>query len=445
MRFIAILRKDLKRMVGDRRAFAVNLLLPLLLTAIMGASFGGGFFGKGGISAIPVALVAADLPPMLRDRLAEGLEESGFFDVTWADSLDADRMVRQGEAAAAVVLPPDAGLRFLDGADISVAVWKDPASPLKAGIVEQVLTRGLVRYQAGEAAYLALWPDDDWSAAGSTEEFSFQEFLSGDFADVWRRWRRADTDPVLAETRARITRVMDRQVALSDALSSQVVVVDAQDQAQAAGAGEADDLNLYNVFLPGFAVFFLMFSVAAGARDLHREKVRGTLQRQLMGPVKPVQILLGKWGSAALQGMFMLTVLFLLGATLFQVNLGPDPWSLLVIIILTNTATAGLFLLLALVTPNEKTMDNLSTVIILVFALLGGTFVPIDAMPAWMQGVGQVALNYWANLGFTNVVAKNIPLAEATLPVVVLGWTTLVLMAANIFIFRFRLRRGGLG
>ncbi len=39
-------------------------------------------------------------------QVAEGLRESGFFEVSWADSLSADQMVRRGEVTAAVVLPP---------------------------------------------------------------------------------------------------------------------------------------------------------------------------------------------------------------------------------------------------------------------------------------------------------------------------------------------------
>ncbi|NTU62997.1 MAG: hypothetical protein HGB05_06240 [Chloroflexi bacterium] len=47
-------QRDLRRMAADRRALIVNLALPLVLTAVMGLSFGGGVFGKKGLSAIPV-------------------------------------------------------------------------------------------------------------------------------------------------------------------------------------------------------------------------------------------------------------------------------------------------------------------------------------------------------------------------------------------------------
>ena len=99
MHVVILAIKDLKRLVSDRKALVVNLILPLVLTFIMGLSFGGGIFGsQGGISAIPVAIVTGDLPELLKDRFAEGMTESGFFTVTYADSTQADLLVREGKA-----------------------------------------------------------------------------------------------------------------------------------------------------------------------------------------------------------------------------------------------------------------------------------------------------------------------------------------------------------
>jgi len=441
MRLTALVRKDLRRMAADRRALLVNLTLPLLLSFIMGLSFGGGVFGGGGLSEIPVVMVGEGLPEPVRERLGAALAETGFFAAQWADSAEAARRVREGDAAAAVVLPPDLTRRFLRGEELAVAVWKDPGSPLKADIVEQILGRMLARYQAGEAAYLALWPDDAYAAADG-EARGWEDVLDGGFSEAWRRWRSPEGDPQLRETAERFLRSVDHNLALAGALGREQVVLRVHDKAPArAGAG---DVNLFDYFLPGFAVFFLMFGVAAAARDIHRERDRGTLQRQLLSPLTGLQFLAGKWLAAALQGAAQLLVLFLAGAMLFQVNLGPDPWSLLTLVVLGSTAAAGFFVLMALVTPTEKVMDNLSTVVILVAAMLGGNMMPIDALPAWVHGVGRFVFNYWINLGFSNVVAKNRGLAEAPAPAVVLAAVTLLTLGLALAAFLVRRRRGGL-
>ncbi len=89
-------------------------------------------------------------------------------------------------------------------------------------------------------------------------------------------------------------------------------------------------------------------------------------------------------------------------------------------------------------------MDNLSTVVILISAMIGGNFMPLDAMPAWVHGVGRFVFNYWANRGFADIVVANQGLTEAVLPILILASLTVTLFAINLVVFSLRARRGGL-
>jgi ABC-2 type transport system permease protein len=437
-----IIQKELQRMVSDRKALVINLSLPLLLTFIMGLSFGGGVMGGSGISAIKLLFVGEDLPEPLQTRLAQGLDESGFFKVDWTDSLTADAMVRSGEVVAAIYFPPDFMGEFFQEEELSIEIWKDPASPLKAGIVEQMLERPMSRYQAGEAAFRSLWPDSE-DAWDEDSEKSINEFFSGDFNDIWQRFRHRGNDQQWDRVVEQMALTMDRQVLLSDAMQVEVISLKIQDKE--AEEGEAKSTrNLYNYFMPGFAVFFLMFAAAASARDLLRERKQGTLQRQLVSPVSQQMILLGKWVAATVQGTAMLMVLFLLGAILFNVNLGPDPFTLMMGIFLTSSAAAGIFLFMALASPTEKIMDNISPIFILVSAMLGGNMVPLDSMPAWAQSAGQFVFNYWANLILNNTVARDMGLYDQVQPVVILSSISMVFLLLSFILMGIKSRKGGL-
>lgn len=444
MRIFTVTAKDLRRFLGDRRALVVSLALPLVLTFIMGLSFGGGMFGSSGISAIEVALVGEGLPTALRDRLTEGLEESGFFAATWADSATADKWVRHGDVSAALVFPDDLLKRFLRFEDVPVQVWQDPGSPLKSGIVASVVSRALRSYQAGEAAYLALWPEDRSDPADSSSAQLLESYFAGDFATLWKKWRRSDEDPVWVEFQNRTGRIMDRQIALGDALGQPAVVLQVQDKVPAEESVGSGDVNLFNYFLPTFAVFFLMFGAAAATRDVHRERAAGTLQRQLLSPLAAAEFILGKWLSATVQGLFQLMVLFLAGALLYQVNLGSDPWSLPVAVLLTCTTAASVFLFLAVLSRNEKISDNLGTIVVLVSAMLGGNMVPIDQLPPWIHSIGRLFFNYWANLSFSQVMVADENLFDKPLPVFILVGATVALLSASLLVFTIRQRRGGL-
>lgn len=442
MLIVALVRKDLQRILRDRKALVVNLALPLVLTAIMGLSFGGSGDGKSGISAIPIAMVADNMPGFLKDKLATGLEESGFFTVTWTDSASAEAAVRSGRVAAALVMPDGLLADVLDGREVAVQLWKDPGSPLKSGIVQQILERGFVRYQAGAAAYEALWPED--RQAGEHSGFSVNDYFAGDFNTIWKRFREAKSDTALQEAGDQFLTVMDHQVALSDALASPQIKLTVHDKSVLSEATDEGGANLFDYILPSFAVFFLMFAVAAGARDVHREKVQLTLQRQLLSPMRGFQFIVAKWLAATSQGILQLAVLFVAGALIWHVNLGPDPYALAVMIVLTCATGAGVFILLALLTPTEKIMDNLSTVVILVSAMIGGNFGSVTSLPAWAHAWGRFVFNYWANLGFVEVVVHNHGLGAALGPVLVLGAAAVTLFVVNVALFGMRSRRGGL-
>lgn len=446
MSVLAIAGKDLKRYAVDRRAMVVNLILPLVLTFIMGLSFGGGLFGdSGGISAIPIALVADGLPQALQDRMANGLTESGFFTPTWTDSVTADALVRQGEVAAAAVLPPSFLQRFMAFEDVQVQVWKDPGSPIKAGIVEQVLSRSVQQYQAGEAAYRALWPRD-MGLAGSdpVQQAIWQDLTDGSFSSFWQRLRKSGGDTSRVAMRESFLAGLDRHVALQEALAQTRIQLRVQDKTPVKVSETARDQNLFNYFLPSFSVFFLLFAVAASCRDLHREKDRGTLQRQLLSPAGGSQLLLGKWLSAAVQGCLQLGTLYLAGAVLFRVNMGPDVWSLPVLVILCSGAATSVFMLLALISPTEKIMDNLSTVVVLVSAMLGGNMIPVDSLPTSIHNIGQFFFNYWANLGFSNIMVRDVSLITEPKPVYILFAAMVLLLAVNLHLFKRKARAGGL-
>jgi len=439
----ALIKKDILRFVSDHRALVVNMILPLLLTFIMGLSFGGGLFGKGsGISAIPLALVGSDLPEMLKDRLAQGLRDSEFFEVTWTDSLNADAMVRSGEVAAAVVLPPGMMKDFFQMKPVAVQLWKDPGSELKSGIVEQIITRSIRQYQAGEAAYLGLWPDEQYPEFVDEEGEFDDSLFSGDMVKVWQRWRNSSDDPRWNEARENMIKAVDRHMALSEAMDQPVISLTVHDKAPAGEAETPKDINLFDYFLPGFSVFFLMFAVAASARDLHREKLNGTLHRQLLAPIKSTDLLLGKWLAATLQGVFQLVVLYLVGAILFQVNLGPNAWSLPLAVLLCCSAAAGLFMLIAMITPTEKMMDNISTIVILIFAMVGGNLMPLDSLPLWVHTFGRFGFNYWANISFNNIMAKNQSAFENPQALLVLLGMSMAFLIINLFLIRLKTRKG---
>ncbi len=434
-----LIRLDLLRLARDRVGWLLSLALPLLLSGIMGLAFGGFGGGGAGISAIPLAIVG-DLPASARRLLGDGMEGTGLFTVTWTDSATADRWVRRGKVQAAIVLP-DSLLRYLfSERPLEIVLWEDVNSPVKAGIVEQMLARAVASFQTGEAVYRSVWDDDPFPDGVE----SLEGLLRGEsVVDLYRRLRR--DDPALGNLREGAVRLLDRQAAMVEAFRHPPLVLSVVDrEVRPAGGTDGGPVNMYDYFLPSMAVFFLMFAVSARLGGIHREREEGTLRRLLVTPLTPARLLAGKWAGAVAVAVVQLGILLLAGRLLFRVHLGNDPFTLPVVAVTAAVLVASLFLVLALLTRDEKQMGGLGTVVILVGAMLGGTFIPTGRMPAFLQGAGRLTPTWWLNRAFQDVVLRRGDLSTVGTPLAVLLAMTAVLLAVAGLVLRVRTRRGGL-
>ncbi len=433
----ALVRKDLLRQVRDVKSLVIYLGVPLLLTFIMGISFGGGVFGGSGISAIPMALAGGDLPGGMRDQLTQGLQETGLFTVTWTDSTEAARLVAEGEVRAALILPDELMSRFFQGDDVVFKLWKDPNSQVKAGIVEAIMTGILGQFQAKEAAYRSLWPDDELGEFGELEE-PLEEIFSGDPVRAVRALRTDD-----GALREELLLRFERGASFGQSMQEPALVLDLHDrQDWAAEDDTRPSRNLYDYFLPAFAVFFMMWGTVAIIRDLHRERENRTLARILTGPVNVATVALGKWVTAVIMASTQLMVLLIAGGLLFGVRVGDAPVALLLVAVATAGAAASVYLILGLVVSTEKAMDALTTVFTLVFGMLGGNFFPIDLMPPALHAVGRITFNYWGNRAFSEIITHGKGLFDVVDELLVLSTIATLGLIVAVAIFAVRQRRG---
>lgn len=436
---VTLVRKDLLRQVRDPKGLVLYLVAPLFLTTIMGLAFGGGpVFGEQKISAIPLALAGGDLPQGLKDRLAEGLQQSEIFQATWTDTATAGAMVARGDVQAALILPPRLMARFFGGEDVELTLLRDPNSPIKAGIVEMVLQGAVGQFQAGEAAYMALWPTDDWSEV-DTETGPLADVFSGDARRMLRAFRQ-DDGAVADEFLDRF----DRALAFTDAMAAgsvELVLHDRQEW-EAESTGPRPSSNLYDLFLPAFAVFFMMWGAANVVRELHRERESRTLARLLVGPVTAREVTFAKWVTALIFAAGQLSLLLICGGLLFGVNLGHAPLAIVTVAVAAGGAAASVYLVLGMLVRSEKALDSLTTVFTLVSGMLGGNFFPVDAMSPTMLFFGQATFNYWANRAYSDLITHGRGFDAVTGEIVALVVITVVGLAVAMLMFSLRQRRG---
>jgi len=194
--------------------------------------------------------------------------------------------------------------------------------------------------------------------------------------------------------------------------------------------GVAQEFDIMGYFMPSMAIFFLMFAVFGGVRSILEEEKQGTLPRLMTAPVGRAAILLGKLGGTLLTGLLQMAVLVLVSALLFGVTWGA-PLGVALMSLSTVIAAAGMGALLAAFARDDNQAGILGTVVALVFAVLGGNFVPLQNAPQWMNLLSKATINRWALDGFIALALDGLP-TSAILPnaAILLGMGTLFFLLA---------------
>ncbi|MDX1615505.1 MAG: ABC transporter permease, partial [Candidatus Promineifilaceae bacterium] len=189
-------------------------------------------------------------------------------------------------------------------------------------------------------------------------------------------------------------------------------------------------------FATGMAVFFLMYTVTIGGRSILNEREDGTLTRMLVTPTRYAQVLAGKVLGVYLSGLVQVTLLIGASSLLFNLDWGA-PAGIALLIIAVVAAATGWGMLLAASSKTPGQVNAVGTAMMLIFGILGGTFISIEAFSGFMRALSKITPHAWALDGFGSLVSGGGP-ADIMLPVLALLSMAALLFAAAVVVFQRR-------
>jgi ABC-2 type transport system permease protein len=208
----------------------------------------------------------------------------------------------------------------------------------------------------------------------------------------------------------------------------------------ATGETDADDIGVLSMFLPGLAVMGMLFLAQSATRDILRDRESGLLRHLLTAPVSPADYLVGKCLSVILVTATGMSLMVLIGIAL-GVFWGP-PAASAALILATAVAASGTLLLIMSLVGSERQGDALTTIVIISWSMLGGIFMPLDLMPAFLKPLSLTTLVYWAVDGFNTLVLRGGGLSDILPNLGVLLAVGGTFMAAGAAVLGRRIRRG---
>ncbi len=418
---LTIILNDLKIFFSQRANLPGLLIIPVLLTLVIGWSLGQ--IGGGGPTRLRVDLIDLDQTSMSA-KLIEDLRSANDAIVLCPLDNDAEdfcrlreeplqleraiERARTGRTSALIVIP--AGFAAaLEEFEIFSVDYYSLSDPMQPGPVLQSLNAVLQRASTasmttGVAAALLT----NLTAAFELPPLE-TETLDGFLGALYLRSQEMLTEQP-APVRFRV--------------------------ADAESASEDGSMNGFNQSAPGMGSLYVMFTVLGGMAVLLRERSQWTLQRLMALPLSRAQILGAKIGVYFSLGMIQYFIVFAVGAAL-GMDFGSSPAALLAVMAAFVLCITALTFALAPWIKSEGQARGLVLLLSLSLAPLGGAWWPLEIVPEFMQTLGHLSPVAWAMDGFHDLIWYNGGFIDVLPEIGVLISASVVLFAIGIRRFKY--------
>lgn len=369
----------------------------------------GSIFGGSGASPQGIRLAVLNQSPSeVAKRIESTLDTSKAFQIIKTykddggkqvvfDSVSIKEYVRAGNAAAALILPPDAYSDTSLG--LSLKFYFDPKNE-----IEIQTAKGLIK-QIVFTQFPSIIAQSGFKQA---EQFlgtkSGEGFRRG-IASTISKYFKVDTSAILhpdfaknqssgSDSAGKIFNFMDKIIRIEE---QQLVGQDLKNPWATRSVG-------------GWAMTFLLFTLTASSSSLFDDRKSGVMLRLLTSPVSRVHILWSKYLFNMSLGVIQLLFMFVAGWLLFDVDIFSNIFNLLLVIIAASMACTSFGMLLAAFSQTRQQAQGLGTFFILTMSAVGGAWFPTSFMPPTIQFFSKLTIVYWSMDGFLEVLWRGVGL-----------------------------------
>lgn len=427
----ALIQKDLRRLRVNWHSTVILLAMPLCITGLVGAVFGPAARNNE-MPRIKLAVVDED-DSVLGGMLAgAGSSERGrdSLDTVVVDREEADKLIRNNEVSAIIVIPKDFTSMFLKGEHPPpIELIKNPAQSYLPAITEELmcvvteLLNALALNLADEVPDIVEIFEQDGGPDSAK--------LARSITRIGDKLERAEAyvfPPIISYTKN----------APKDTDSS---VVDGTDSEATVQEDSGPTFNIFGFVIPGMAAIFLLMTAEGSTRELIVERRSGTLDRYRTCHAKLLPLFVAK-SIFSLVVVIASGLIILVGGSLIFDITWTRPVECMLLTVAFSLFSVGFTYLLIAVVYREKLILAMNTVVIMLMGFLGGSMMPVQSLPGIIRDVISPALpNYMYVEAFRSLQNGH---SDASWIGISIGLCLggFVLLVAAIAIFQRRLLRG---
>ncbi|MGB9799209.1 MAG: ABC transporter permease [Thermanaerothrix sp.] len=386
---LAIVRKDILLRFASPSEWLFFILLPVLFTFILG-------MGKYGSDGKVSLLVVDEAQNEVSARIVEALKEAPGLRPEVVSRAVAEERFLARKVAFWLYLPPDLTVeRLMRGEKVRLLLYQQPNN-LRALAVQRAIQAAVGGESLPfEAAHAAVTLAEQYGAFKTEAERQQYVIEASHLArSLWAQ-------------------VPDR---LEVIRPSSAPVYDPRAQAS---AGQL----ITWVFVPLFGISAL----------LAYERNTGTLSRVMTTPTSQAVFLVGTIGGQVLMALIQMGLLVGFGVLVLKLSWMRDPLTLILLLLTSALAAGAIGVFMGTWVKNEAQANNLSILMGMVMALLGGCWYPLELFPASVKTVVHVLPTTWALEGMVNYLMRGGTLQDLLPNLVVLTGFAVVFLALGIW------------
>ncbi|MDT8998846.1 ABC transporter permease [Paucibacter sp. APW11] len=432
---LALVRVQLRLYLSNRRALAINLLMPILIAAFFGSLFG----GNESPAHIKVGLVDEDRSE-LSQAIAAAMAQDAALDLQTLDRASATTLVRGGKLPAALVLPAGFGeaasRAMVGGAKAEAAIFYDPSDRISLNLLRGLFAQHAMQQTmshafsgaAGQARLDSTLKalQDNAALDGKTRNSLQQLFTS--LGALQQRDASAASAPGAASAAS----------APPAAAAATGMTLPYTLREEGLSAGGQRGYNGYAHSFAGMGVQFVLMLGVDLAVGILLARRAGLWLRLRSAPLSRGVLLASHFCSTALIASAILGLVLLVGMVVFGFGVSGSWLGLALLVVSYGLFTAGFGLFLAALGGSPEATRGLAILATLLMVMLGGAWVPSFVFPAWLQDLTLLVPVRWAVDGFDAMTWRGLGLASALPAVGILLGSALLLALLAVWRFDWR-------
>ncbi|MBB4824757.1 ABC-2 type transport system permease protein [Sporosarcina luteola] len=450
MKFLPIVKKDLKLILKDKAAMIVLFLLPVMFISVMSFALMPVFNG-GHDPTVSIALIDLDKTEESKGFIERLRDVQGITVVTESDGTvfkesDAERLILGNSYPMAVVIPQEFGKKVKGNEKVTLGGFIDPAQYNTSSIIVKALEGVSSTYSAlftienmvdNQIAEVNEAVNDRVTEMSDLYEEKIDELTAelDKLAQSFPGGTPVEREPIEVGYMGLETESM-RDTLLqqaNDSVGEPLITV--KEYLGVSEKVEKPDAFQQNV--PGYTVMFVFFIVMFAGRSFLAERKDGTFRRILSAPIGKWNLFIGKMIPNFLISLIQCFVMFAIGHFLFKMSLGNSILGLIGISLCLAWASTAIGMLIASLVKSETQIVGVSMMIVLTLAALGGTMVPLFVMPDLMQKIALFTPHAWALTGYQSLLVRGMGLSDVWLNMLVLFLFGMAFITVAVWRLRF--------